>query len=358
MPDTNTDITNKTGLFTGKGLYIILLLIALPVVFILSMGLGSVAIPARDIINILLGYGSEHAAWEKIIYQIRLPKALAAILAGSALAVGGIQMQTLFRNPLAGPSVLGISSGASLGVAFIMLAINKGSIGYLDNLGIGGSWLIIIAAILGASLVMLTILLISFRIRDNVVLLIVGIMIGYLTISIVSIWQYFSEPEQIQSYLLWTFGSLGGITNAQIPVFAGTILAGIVLSFALSKWLNVMLLGENYARTLGVNMKLTRILIIIATSILTGAVTGFCGPISFIGIAVPHLARSLFNTSDHRILIPTVAVSGAILLLLCDIAAQYPGSQTTFPLNAITSLIGAPIVIWIIVKRKNLGKAF
>ncbi len=291
--------------------------------------------------------------------MIRLPKALSAILAGSALAVAGLQMQTLFHNPLAGPSVLGITAGASLGVALVMLSGGgAASIYAIRQLGVGGSWLIVLASGLGAGLVMALILLMSIKLKDNISLLIVGIMIGNISISIVSIWQYFSEPEQIQDYLMWTFGSLGGVTSSQLGIFSMVIITGLILAFTSSKALNTLLLGENYARSLGLNIQFTRIFLILTTSILAGTVTGFCGPIAFIGIAVPHIARSVLGTSDHRILVPASLILGAMLMLACDIIAQLPGSQMSLPINAITALIGSPIVVLVIIKNKNLRTAF
>jgi iron complex transport system permease protein len=255
--------------------------------------------------------------------------------------------------------VLGITAGASLGVATVMLASGgAASIFAIRQLGLGGSWLIVIASTIGAGIVMALILLLSIRLKDNVSLLIVGIMVGNITISLVSIWQYFSEPEQIQDYLMWTFGSLGGVTLSQLKIFGIAVCTGIILTFFNSKSLNTLLLGENYARSLGLNVMGARTLIIVTTSLLAGAVTGFCGPIAFIGIAVPHLSRSLLGTSDHRVLIPASLVLGSGLMLGCDILAQLPGSSMTLPINAITALIGSPVVVWVIMKRRNLRMAF
>lgn len=327
--------------------------------FLVDLGLGSVNIPPKDVFKQLLGLGVENELWQKIIFMIRLPKAITAVLAGSALAVAGLQMQTLFRNPLAGPSVLGITAGASLGVALVMLTSGgAASIYAIRQLGLGGSWLIIIASALGAGIVMSLILLISNRLKDNISLLIIGIMIGNITISIVSIWQYFSEPEQIQDYLMWTFGSLRGVTSSQLSILLVVISIGLVLAFFSSKSLNTLLLGENYARSLGLNIKRTRFFLILTTSLLAGAVTGFCGPIAFIGIAVPHISRSVLGTSDHRILIPASLIIGAMLMLFCDIIAQLPGSQITLPINAVTALLGSPVVVWVILKNQNLRTAF
>lgn len=324
-----------------------------------DIALGSVAIPLVDIISMLSGQALENPAFENIILKIRLPKAITAVLAGSALAVGGLQMQTLFRNPLAGPSVLGVTSGASLGVALVTLSSGQATTIYaIQQLGISGSWLIAIASTLGAALVLFIVLGISFRINDYVVLLIAGIMIGNITLSLVSLWQYFSNPEQIQNYLLWTFGSLHGVTQQHLWVLCIVVALGLLLTFLLSKPLNALLLGEHYAQSLGVNIKQLRIGVIIATSLLAGAVTAFCGPIGFIGIAVPHLSRGLFHTANHSILIPASALIGAIVLLGCDLIAQVPGSAITLPLNAITALIGSPVVIYVILKNRKQQSAF
>ncbi|MGW8121651.1 iron chelate uptake ABC transporter family permease subunit [Roseivirga echinicomitans] len=336
-----------------------LLGLMLIVLFLLDIGLGSVRIPMSEVVKTLLGQEIENSGWQGIILKIRLPRAITAILAGVALSLGGLQMQTLFRNPLAGPSVLGITAGASLGVAAVMLAAGTVTTTFsIRELGVDGSWLIIIASTLGAALVLMLILGISFKIRDNVVMLIVGLMVANITIAVVSIWQFFSNPEQIQEYILWTFGSLGGVTNEQLGALVAIVLTGVVLTFLLSKTLNALLLGEDYAQSMGLNIKWARIAIIATTSILAGAITGFCGPIGFVGIAVPHLSRSFLNTSDHRILVPTCALVGGILMLTCDIISQVPGSQAVLPINAITAIIGSPIVIWIIVKRKNLKASF
>jgi iron complex transport system permease protein len=353
--------TNQSMKLPGwpRASLLIISLLGCVLLFILDLGLGSVHIPPLNVLKILTGFSHENELWAKIIFMIRMPKAVSAILAGTALAVAGLQMQTLFHNPLAGPSVLGITAGASLGVAVIMLTSGgAASIYAIRQLGIGGSWLIVIASVLGAAIVMAFILLLSIRLKDNISLLIIGIMVGNITISVVSIWQYFSEPEQIQDYLMWTFGSLGGVTTGQLNIFSIVVLAGLLLTFLNSKALNTLLLGENYARSLGLNVFQTRTVIIVTTSLLAGAVTGFCGPIAFVGIAVPHLSRALMGTSDHRVLIPAALILGAALMLFCDIIAQMPGSQITLPINAITALLGSPVVVWVIMKKRNLRTSF
>ena len=319
------------------------------VAFLLDVALGSVHIPLKDVIKILFTPDAGNDTWVYIIEKIRLPKALTAIIVGCGLSVSGLQMQTLFRNPLAGPSVLGITAGASLGVALVMLSAGSiTSLYTIKELGISGSWLIIMASSMGAALIMILIVSISSALKDNVIVLIVGVMIGNITLSVISIWQYFSSPELIKDYLLWTFGSLGGVTGEQLLILAVVVFAGLLISFLSSKLLDALLLGDNYARSMGLTVKRARILIIGSTSILAGGITAFCGPIGFIGIAVPHLARALFNTSNHRILIPACCLIGTVLMLICDIVAQLPGSQTVLPINVITALVGSPVVIWII----------
>lgn len=344
-------VSNK-AILTGLSILVVFF-------FILDIMLGSVKIPFDQILKILMGQETDNIAWVFIIEKIRLPKAVTAVLVGCGLSVSGLQMQTLFRNPLAGPSELGITAGAGLGVAAVMLAGgSSASIYAIRQLGVSGSWLIIAMASLGSALVLSIILLIAGRIRDNVILLIVGVMIGTITLSVVSLWQYFSQPEQLQEYIMWTFGSLGGVTQYHLYVLSGVVSCGLLISFASSKALNGLLLGENYARSMGLTIGRTRLIILASTSILTGSITAFCGPIGFVGIAIPHITRSLLGTSDHRILIPGVCLVGTVLLLICDIIAQMPGTQTVLPINVVTSLLGAPVVIWVIISRNNLRSSF
>jgi len=338
-------------------LLMICLMVLAGICFIVDIILGSVTIPFGEVVHIIFSHESENTAWLFIIEKIRIPKALTAVLVGCGLSVSGLQMQTLFRNPLAGPSELGITSGAGLGVAAVMLT-GGSSLYAIRELGVSGSWLIIAMASLGSGLVLSLILLIAGRIRDNVILLIVGIMIGTITLSVVSIWQYFSQPEQLQEYIMWTFGSLGGVTGYHLYVLSGVVLLGLLLAIISSKSLNVILLGENYARSMGLTVGRSRLIIMAGTSVLTGSITAFCGPIGFIGIAIPHITRSILGTSDHRILIPGVCLVGTVLMLICDIIAQLPGSETILPINVVTSLLGAPVVIWVIVSRNNLRSSF
>lgn len=325
------------------------------IAFLLDVALGSVHIPVKEVVRILFAADAGNEGWIYIIEKIRLPKAMTAVLVGCGLSVSGLQMQTLFRNPLAGPSVLGITAGASLGVALVMLSAGTiTSLYTIKELGISGSWLIIVASSLGAALIMVIIVTISSSLKDNVIVLIIGVMIGNITLSIISIWQYFSSPELIKDYLMWTFGSLGGVTGEQLMILAIVVATGLLISYFSSKLLDALLLGDNYARSMGLTVQRARILIVGSTSLLAGGITAFCGPIGFIGIAVPHLARALFNTSSHRILIPACCLIGTTLMLICDIVAQLPGSQTVLPINVITALVGSPVVIWIIAGPKKL----
>jgi iron complex transport system permease protein len=332
------------------------LLIAL---FFLDLSVGSVRIPAANILGMLFGRQPPQAAWLKILHMFRIPKAITAILAGAALAVSGLQMQTLFRNPLAGPFVLGINSGASLGVALVILwtgSVSQTTI--FAGLGLLGDLGLILAAGLGASLVLLFILLVSRRVQNVMTLLILGLLFGYATSAVVSILLHFSIAERIHLFVSWTFGSFGGVTWKQLKVLTPVLLAGIAITQMLVKPLNALLLGESYARSMGLNVRRARVLIICITALLAGSTTAFCGPIAFVGVAIPHLARSLFNTSDHRILIPSVALLGAIIAVVADIVSGLPGTQVVLPLNAVTSLIGAPVIAWIILSRRNLRKTF
>ncbi|KAB8332745.1 iron ABC transporter permease [Scytonema tolypothrichoides VB-61278] len=335
-------------------LFFPVLLITLTLTFLLDLALGSVHIPLTQVITILLNSEPEKPTWTNIILKFRLPKALTATLAGAALGVSGLQMQTLFRNPLAGPFVLGISSGASLGVALVVLTTTVTGAGTLfKDLGVIGDFGLVVAASLGAAAVLGLVLLVSQRVEDTMTLLILGLLFGYATSAIVSILLHLSESQQIQSYLLWTFGSFGGVTWQQMLVLAPVVLIALLISVMLSKPLNALLLGEAYARSLGLGVEEVRFWILITSSILAGAVTAFCGPIAFLGVAVPHLCRSLFNTCEHRVLVPAVTFMGAILALIADLISQLPGSQIVLPLNSVTALIGTPVVSWVILRRQQ-----
>jgi iron complex transport system permease protein len=330
----------------------------LALVFLVSLSLGSVSIPLRQIPLILFRATAERATWVDIIWLFRLPRTITALLAGGALAVAGLQMQTLFRNPLADPYVLGISSGASLGVALVVLGLAGTHVGkdLLDGLGFGGQLGIVAAASLGAAAVMLLVLGAARRVR-TIALLILGLMVGYAVNGLVSILLHFSVAERVQVYVAWTFGSFGGVTWSDMKVFAPALLLALALGGALVKPLNTLLLGEDYARSMGLNVDRARTWIVISASVLTGVVTAFCGPIGFLGVAVPHLCRHIFKISDHRALLPAVILTGGIVAMIAQIIAQVPGSQLVLPLNAITALIGAPVVVWAILRRGTLAGA-
>jgi iron complex transport system permease protein len=328
------------------------LLILLFACFLADLFLGSVHIPAGDLLRILITGQSEQPEWITIVNDFRIPRAVTAVFGGLSLSLAGLQMQTLFRNPLAGPYVLGISSVASLGVALLVMGayilFPHGEMRF-------HTWGIITAAWLGSGMIMLLLLLVSFRIKDIMTILILGILFGSITIAIVSILQYFTHEALLKTFIVWTLGSLGNVTRSQLPVLAGSLSAGILLSAGSVKILNAMLLGENYARSMGINVMTGRILLFISTSILAGTVTAFCGPIGFIGIAVPHVARLIWKTADHRILIPGVMISGAIVLLLSDMISQLPGSDRLLPINSVTALIGIPVVVWIVLRNQRFA---
>ncbi|PCI92854.1 MAG: iron ABC transporter [Flavobacteriales bacterium] len=339
----------------NKTTYLILCLVVSAFLFFgLDLFLGSVQIPFKNIISILIGETTEKESWQIIILQSRLPKAIAAVLCGGALSVCGLQMQTLFRNPLAGPYILGISSGAGLGVAIFIMGLSF--LGFsTSNLGLSANSGIIIASILGSFGVLAILLSIISKLKDIMTVLILGIMIGSVITAIIGIIQYFSYDAQLKSFIMWTMGNLSSITNSQISLLAPIVIAGLLLSFAASKNLNAYLLGEDHAKSLGVNIKKSRIIIILITSILTGSITAYCGPIGFVGIVIPHLARMISNSSDHRILIPLSILLGINVLLIADIISQLPGLEQSLPINSITSIIGVPFIIWIILKNKKIA---
>lgn len=310
--------------------------------------MGSVGIPIGETLKILTGGTPTQPIWVDIIFDFRLTKALTCVLAGAALALGGLMMQTIFRNPLAGPDVLGLSSGASLAVAVIIMATGTGSLLYYHSFSLA------LAASIGCAAIFILVLAISQRIKDNVSLLLIGLMIGALTSSIVSVLQFVSRAEDQQYYLVWTFGSISSLNWSEIQILGLAVLVGVILAFISIKPLNAWLLGDNYATSMGINLKRSRMLIIISTCILTGAVTAFCGPIAFVGLAVPHLVRLVIDTMNHKVLIPAVIISGGSLMLFCDILSQLPGSGFIIPINAITSIVGAPVVIWVIVRSKKI----
>ncbi|MGE5942725.1 MAG: FecCD family ABC transporter permease, partial [Flavobacteriales bacterium] len=307
--------------------------ILLVVCFLANISLGSVYIPLKEVFNSLIGNPTQQETWQHIIQNYRLPKAITAILVGSGLGISGLLMQTLFRNPLAGPFVLGISSGASLGVALIILG--SSAFGGVFALFLISKWSIVIAASLGSFLVLLAVLMGSLKVRDTMAILIIGLMFASITSAIVSVLSYFGSAQQLQQYIFWGFGSLGNLSWEELGIFFIIYCLGLIISLASVKSLNTMLLGENYAKSLGLNIKRSRFAIIMATSLLAGTITAFAGPIAFIGLAIPHLTRQVFNTSNHKILLPAVFLFGSIVMLICDSIAQIPNSDYTLPINAI-----------------------
>ena len=327
-------------------LFIILSLL-LVILFVLDLLIGSVHIPLRDILGALFG-GDVDASTRLIVLDIRLIKAIVAILTGMALSVSGLQMQTLFRNPLAGPYVLGINSGASLGVALFILGMPLLGIATnstLSSIGTAG------AAWLGSALILAFVASVSTRIKDIMVILILGMMISSGVSAVVQILQYLSNEEALKSFVIWTMGSLGDVTTNQLHLMLPAVLLGLVVSVAVIKPLNLLLLGEQYARTMGLNVRRSRYLIFLSTTLLAGTVTAFCGPIGFVGLAIPHIARMLFSNADHRILLPASALCGAVTLLICDIVSK----SLTLPINTITALLGIPIVIWVVIRNKSIA---
>lgn len=328
--------------------------VAVVLLFILDIFLGSVSVKPSAVLDAL--FSSSINETDALILKFRIPKAITALVVGISLSLSGLQMQTVFRNPMAGPYVLGISSGASLGVAIIILGFaplfNSGSIGSIGN------WMLVSSAWIGAGSVLLLMMLISSRVKDIMTILILGIMLSSGISAIVTVLQYFSNETMLKAYVIWTMGSLGNLTSEQLGVLLITVLAGLVISLFTMKMLNALLLGENYARSLGLNVRFARTLVFLCTSILAGSVTAFCGPIGFIGIAVPHIARMIFRTSDHRILIPGTVLAGGAVMLLSDIISQVPGTENVLPVNAITSFIGIPVVIWVILRNRKYSGVF
>jgi iron complex transport system permease protein len=329
----------------------LLLVVVLVVCFFVNISLGSVSIPLNSIFNSFFGT-IENTNWQIIIMDFRLPKAITAILVGSGLGISGLLMQTLFRNPLAGPFVLGISSGASLGVALVILG--SGLFGGVFATALISKWSIVIAASLGSFLVLLAVLAVSSKVRDTMAILIIGLMFGSITAAVVSVLSYFSSAEQLQQYIFWGFGSLSNLSWNELLIFFGIYATGLLLSITSIKGLNSLLLGDHYAKSLGLNLKQSRLTIILATSLIAGTITAFAGPIAFIGLAIPHLTRQIFKTSNHKVLLPAVFLFGAIVMLICDSISQLPTSDYTLPINAITALVGAPVVIWLLVRQRKM----
>ncbi len=340
-----TNVNRNTLLFS-------ILTLALLLVLVMNISLGSVSIPIKVVFNSLSGGNSTKETWQYIIINYRLPKAIAAILVGMGLSISGLLMQTLFRNPLAGPYVLGLSSGASLGVATVILGSTLLPVGLSSILL--SSYGIVLASSLGSFLVLLAVLAVAQRLRDTMAILIVGLMFGSLTSAIVGTLTYFSTAEQLQKFTFWSLGNLGNLSWSSLVILSTCVAIGLLLSLFSIKPLNALLLGENYARSLGMNYEKTRLIIILATSILAGSITAFAGPIAFIGLAVPHIAKLVFQTSNHTILFWSTLLLGAIIMLICDSISQLPGSDITLPINAVTSIFGAPIVIWLLIRKRKM----
>lgn len=331
--------------------YAIGLTLLTAILFVLNLFIGSVHIPAGEILRILAGEEPAKAGWGFIILQSRVPQAVTALLCGGALAVSGLMLQTAFRNPLAGPSILGINSGAGLGVAFVLLAFG-GSV-TAGTLAFSGFVAVLMAAFVGSMAVMGLILLFSTVVRSNLMLLIIGIMIGYITSSAVSLLNFFATEQGVQSYMVWGLGNFGGVSMKQMPLFASTVILGLIGSVLLIKPLNALLLGERYAENLGINIRRVRLWLLVVTGLLTAITTAFCGPVSFIGLAVPHMARLLLTTENHRSLLPVTILFGGAIALLCNLICVLPGENGIIPLNAVTPVVGAPVIIYVIVTQRT-----
>ena len=345
----NSNNKQKREVTIPRSYIFIMLGIVLITLFVVDLLTGSVIISLGDLARVLSGKGDRDII--NILYDFRLPRALTALIAGMALSVSGLQMQTVFRNPLAGPYVLGISSGASLGVAILILGLS--SVISVNISMVFNSWAIVGAAWLGSGLVLVLIMIVSVRVRDIMTVLILGIMFASAVSAIVSIMQYFSDESMLKSFIIWTMGSLGNLSWQQLNILIICVIAGLFLSINTTKMLNALLLGEEHARSIGLRLRTARILIFLSTSILAGSVTAFCGPLAFIGIAVPHICRLVFATSSHNYLIPGTILCGSIALLTSDIISQLPGSGKILPVNSVTALIGIPVLIWIIIRRNK-----
>ena len=334
---------------------IILLIISLPILFFGNLIFGSIHIPFAQVLHILTGQEVEKASWAFIVLQSRLPQAITAIFCGASLAVCGLLLQTYFHNPLAGPSVLGISNGASLGVAIVMLSLGS-AMGPNGQMGSGLQWggtgSVILGAFVGAVVITILYLIVTNYVKNNLIILIMGIMVGYLSSSAVTLLNFFATVENVHSYVSWGMGSFSNVSVEQLPIMGFLCLLGIIPALILIKTLDALLLGEDYARNLGINLNVARRLILIATGLLTAVTTAFCGPVSFIGLAVPHIARLALKTNNHKVLMPATLLTGAIIALLCNLVCVLP-QQMIIPLNAVTPLFGAPVIIYIIFKKRS-----
>jgi iron complex transport system permease protein len=331
---------------------ILVLVLAIAALAIVNLLIGSVQIPVDDVCRILVG-DTSHEIWYNIVWKSRLPQVLTAIVAGAGLAVSGLQMQTVFRNPLAGPSVLGISNGSALGVAFVVLLSGRLGGVALSRLGYLGEAAMSVAAIVGALSVMLLIMWIAQRVKGNVTLLIIGVMIGYFANAIIGVLKFLSPEEDVKAFVVWGLGSFSRVSGDEMVLFVVLMAILIPLSFLLVKSMNLLLLGDKYAANLGLNIRRSRMLVILSSGILVAIVTAYCGPIMFIGLAVPHLARAIFRSSDHRILMPATALCGAVLALLCNFIARMPGFEGALPVNSVTALVGAPIIASVLFRRRQ-----
>ena len=332
---------------------IITLIVGILLLLIVNLLIGSVRIPMSEVCRILMGAESNEI-WRNIVFSSRLPQALTAIMAGAGLAVSGLQMQTVFRNPLAGPSVLGISNGSALGVAFVVLL--SGRIGgvALSRLGYLGDAAMSVAAIVGALAVMSLILWVSQKVRDNVTFLIIGVMIGYLANAIIGVLKFLSPEEDVKAFVVWGLGSFSRVSGDEMVLFVVLMCILLPLACLLVKTMNLLLLGERYAANLGLNIRRSRMLVIVSSGVLVAIVTAYCGPIMFIGLAVPHLARAIFRTSDHRVLMPSTALCGAVLALFCNLIARMPGFEGALPVNSVTALVGAPVIAYVLFRKSAL----
>ncbi len=332
---------------------LVALLAAIALLLALNLMLGSVWIPVDEVCNILLGSGSDNLIWTNIVLKSRLPQSLTAIMAGAGLAVSGLLMQTVFRNPLAGPSVLGISSGASMGVAFVLLL--SGTIGgvALSKLGVIGEVTVTLAAIAGSLVIMAVIAYVSHKVYGNVTLLIIGVMIGYIANAVIGVLKFFSVEEDIRAYVIWGLGSFARVSGNQTTVFILLILVLLPLTFLLTKTCNLLLLGDSYARNLGLDIKRARLTVICVAGVIVAVVTAYCGPIVFLGLAVPHLCRGIFRTSNHAVLLPGCILTGGALALLCNLIARLPGFEGALPVNSVTALVGAPVVMWVLFNKRK-----
>lgn len=352
MERSNQHSKSKSTFLTTWGI-LILSLCVIFLLFIANIFFGSVTIPFGEVWNILTGSGSEKSAWQHIILDARLPQATTALITGGGIAVSGLLLQTFFRNPLADPGILGISAGASLGVAIVMLALGSAFAGY-TVFNLSQSMTVVAGAFLGAIFVLGIIIAFSSVVKSNVMLLIIGIMVGYLTSSVISLLKFWSSSENVFVYTIWGMGNFSGVSTQQLPFYMVTVGGGLLVALLMMKPLNALLLGERYAENLGVNIRVIRLVLLFCAGLLTAVTTAYCGPISFIGLAVPHMARLLLGSSNHNRLLPATILLGSIIALLCNLISILPGSAGVIPLNAITPLFGAPVILYVIVNQKKI----